>query len=261
MYYWPTMKPELTIVIPTLNEAGYVGRLLECLERQTYRDFEVVVADTASTDQTVAIANGFADRLPLKVVENTPRGVSHGRNAGAAAGTGAYILFLDADSTFADDFLAIMMRETKRRGLNIATARFWINSWSIFDILGAVIMGVYCALVAHTKHPLAGGFCILVERSYHDKIGGFDPTYKLAEDHQYAAAVVAAGGKFAYIYKTKIIFEMRRFIQQGRLKIFWKWMSSEWYRRTHGFKVDKDFSYGFGEHSEPSANSKDAPKP
>ena len=59
------MKPELTVVIPTLNEAGYVGRLLECLERQTYRNFEVVVADTASTDQTVAEARGFAERLPL----------------------------------------------------------------------------------------------------------------------------------------------------------------------------------------------------
>jgi glycosyltransferase involved in cell wall biosynthesis len=223
------------------------------LERQSYRDFEVVVADTSSTDQTVEIAQGFMGRLPLKVVEDTAKGVSHGRNAGAAAGTGRCILFLDADSVFADDFLDIMMSEFRRRGLNIATARFWINSWNLFDIIGAVIMLTYCALVAHTRHPLAGGFCILVERAYHDKVGGFDPTYTLAEDHQYAASVVAAGGKFAYVYKTKIIFEMRRFIQQGRVKVFWKWMSSEWYRRTHGFKVDKDFNYGFGEHSEAPA--------
>lgn len=250
MYYCHIMEYELTVVIPTLNEASYVGRLLECLERQTYRNFEVVVADTSSTDQTIEIAKSFQGRLPVKVVEATLRGVANGRNAGAAAGTGRYILFLDADSVFADDFLAIMISEFKRRGLGLATARFWINSWNVFDMFGAGIMMAYCALVAGTRHPLAGGFCMLVQRTYHDKVGGFDPTYTLAEDHQYAAAVVAAGGKFAYIYKTTIIFEMRRFIQQGRVKIFWKWMSSEWYRRTHGFKVDKDFHYGFGEHDD-----------
>lgn len=257
------MAHELSVIIPVLNEEAYIGRLLDCLAQQDYVDFEIVVADSASEDKTVEVAKSYGDRLDLSVVEQQTglKGVSYARNLGAARAEGEFLLFLDADGVFSDDFLRIMVSEFKRRRLGIATARFWINSAHPLDVFGACLVAVYAWAVEHTAHPLAGGYCIMVKREYHEKIGGFDPTYTLAEDHQYAAAVVAAGGAFAYIRKTKIIFEMRRFIEEGRGRVFSKWIRSELYRRTHGYRVDKDFKYGFGQHKPSAAKPKDSGRP
>jgi glycosyltransferase involved in cell wall biosynthesis len=236
-------------VIPALNEEGYIGRLLDCLLAQTFQDFEVIVADSSSTDGTVRVAERYKHRIAHLNIETTvARGVSNARNAGADAAVGQYLLFFDADVSIPNDFLEIFMGEVQRRRLTLSTAQFSIQSHNLADILGLYICRFWTWINQHSQHPIVGGFCILAERSLHHKIGGFDPTYKLSEDHQYAAAMVQAGARFGYILKTAVIFDMRRFNQQGKLKTFSIWIRSEIYRHTHGYRVDKDFDYNFGQH-------------
>lgn len=87
------MKPEISVIIPALNEEKYIHYALDGLKSQTFRNFETIVVDGGSDDKTVSIARKHAIVLHCK-----KRGVSAARNRGAQAARGRILLFLDADT-------------------------------------------------------------------------------------------------------------------------------------------------------------------
>ena len=92
-------KTMVSIIIPTLNEEEYIGHLLDCLQKQTFNNLEIIVADANSKDRTVEIAQMYR----AKVVKGGRSAV--GRNNGAAVAHGEILLFLDADIKFGNSFL------------------------------------------------------------------------------------------------------------------------------------------------------------
>jgi len=86
----------LSIIIPTLNEEGNLSQCIKSLANQTMQDFEVIIADGGSADQTVDIAeeNGFT---VLMVEKTRPHDVSTAKNLGAKYAVGEILFFLDAD--------------------------------------------------------------------------------------------------------------------------------------------------------------------
>lgn len=97
----PAVSPRLvSVIIPVRNGAALLPHQLRALASQTYDGpWEVVVADNGSTDHTVAIAQGWADRIPnLRIVDASRQaGVNCARNEGARAARGDLLLFCDAD--------------------------------------------------------------------------------------------------------------------------------------------------------------------
>jgi len=81
----------LSIIIPTLNEEKFLPHLLISLKEQTFKDFEIIVADNNSTDATRSIAL----KSGAKMVEGGLP--ARGRNNGAKVARGEWLLFLDAD--------------------------------------------------------------------------------------------------------------------------------------------------------------------
>lgn len=96
---------EVSIIVPTLNEAQNIGRLLASIQRQEGVLSEVIVVDQDSNDHTVAIAESFGARVVR--VERSPyyRPPSQSRNIGAASSTAPIITHLDADMELGDQFL------------------------------------------------------------------------------------------------------------------------------------------------------------
>lgn len=93
--------PIVTVIIPTFNVAEYIGDALESLRTQTFRDFEVVIIDDCSTDNTVAIAESFSDAFPLSIIKSEKNvGAATARNIGLAASSGEWVTLLDADDTW-----------------------------------------------------------------------------------------------------------------------------------------------------------------
>ncbi len=88
----------ISLVIPTLNEAGVISTLMMQLRRQSLKDMEIIIADGGSADDTVALAKD----LGAKVVLSEP-GRGKQLNAGARAATGSILLFLHADSSLTSD--------------------------------------------------------------------------------------------------------------------------------------------------------------
>ena len=89
----------VSAVIPTLNEAGRIGPLIESLRRERELK-EIIVADGGSTDDTASIAERLGTRLVT-----SDRGRGQQLRAGAAVGRGEFLLFLHADSVFPQDGL------------------------------------------------------------------------------------------------------------------------------------------------------------
>ena len=95
-------KKRISIVIPCYNCKDLIGETLDSLEKQTYKDFEVICVNDGSKDETLAYLNEQSKvrNLDMKVVDKENGGVSSARNNGIDASTGKYLLFLDADDVY-----------------------------------------------------------------------------------------------------------------------------------------------------------------
>ncbi len=245
--------PIISVIIPCLNEEGYVSRLLEDLVRQEDADFEVIVVDSDSVDGTVTEVERFLGRLSLRLVKGERKGPAFARNLGARHARGTWLIFLDADLRIPDpDFLSVMVGEAERRGLVTASSDYKVSSPKLGDRLGMWITRRYLRLLAWTSHPVALGFCILTRRDVFDSVGGFDRTLKVAEDYDYVSRSAGPSRRFAFIAQTHCITDIRRFEDGGRGIEFLKAIGYEIYRFTHGYRIEHDpFNYRFGEHKKP----------
>ena len=93
-------KPLVSIIITTKNESKNIGYLLKSFTKQNYSNFEIIVVDNYSTDDTVNIAQRFTNKIYLQGPER-----SNQRNFGAQKAKGKYLLFLDADMELTFDII------------------------------------------------------------------------------------------------------------------------------------------------------------
>jgi glycosyltransferase involved in cell wall biosynthesis len=96
--------PQVSVVIPAYNCAAYVGQAVDSVLRQTYTDWEIIVVDDGSRDDTKLILEQYGDRIRYIYQQN--QGVSIARNRGIELARGEFIAFLDADDYFLPDKIA-----------------------------------------------------------------------------------------------------------------------------------------------------------
>lgn len=105
-----------SIIIPLYNKADYIAETLKSVLNQTYCDYEVIVVNDSSTDNSLEVASSFQDeRIHIYTKEN--EGVSAARNYGIMHAKYDYIAFLDADDIWESDYLECQ----KKLILNSAT--------------------------------------------------------------------------------------------------------------------------------------------
>ncbi len=106
--------PLFSAVIPTYNRETYVPLAVESVLRQTCNDFEIIVVDDGSTDQTGTALRRFKDKIVCLRQPNG--GVSKARNTGIAAARGKWIAFLDSDDEWLDSYFATVADLISRHG-------------------------------------------------------------------------------------------------------------------------------------------------
>jgi len=98
--------PKVAVIIPTCNRSTYLKRAIESVCAQTYTDFEIIVVDDASTDDTPEVVAQFRDK-PIKYIRHAERkGGSAARNTGITHSQSEYIAFLDDDDEWLPEKLA-----------------------------------------------------------------------------------------------------------------------------------------------------------
>lgn len=104
-------QPLVSVIVPTFNRSPYLQTALHSVFAQTLTDFELIVVDDGSTDETATLLDAIRDPRLRVVRHETNRGIATARNSGLAAASGKYIAWLDSD-------------DTCRRGRLAAQARF-----------------------------------------------------------------------------------------------------------------------------------------
>ncbi len=177
------MNPELTIVIPTKNEEKLIGTLLSSLLEQDYppiRTTKIYVADI-STDRTKEIAESFADRLNIKVIEGGPVAVA--RNNGAAQAKSEFVLFLDGDMDLGKkNVIKNAVAIAQKKQLDCVGAYVQCKNGNILDgFLYGVSNGIQ--FLSKFISPFATGMFMLFRKSAFDALGGFDTKTLFGEDY------------------------------------------------------------------------------
>jgi glycosyltransferase involved in cell wall biosynthesis len=95
--------PKISVIIPTYNRADYICETIDSVLNQTYKDFELIVVDDGSTDDTKKKLEKYGSKIKLIEQPNSERAVA--RNNGVKNSTGEYIAFLDSDDIWIEDKL------------------------------------------------------------------------------------------------------------------------------------------------------------
>lgn len=243
------ITPFFSIVIPTLNEENFLPRLLACLAKQTYKDFEVIVCDGNSGDKTVEKAFQFINKLPqLLVLSNLKRNVSYQRNLGARQAKGVYLQFMDADVVIKKGYLNNLQKNLQKKDIPVATTWMMPDSKHPADEAMIFLTNIVIETSRYLDIPFAPGYNIVVKRSLFAKIGGFGEHIRHAEDHHFVQQAAGKGYLMSVFKEPKLTVSLRRLRREGRLTVARKYAKAILYILFKGPITRDIFDYPMGGH-------------
>ncbi len=215
-----TITPKLSIVIPVLNEEKYLPTLLTDLSHQTYTDFEVIIVDGRSDDQTVAKANHFNHRFPkLTILKSEVRNVCTQRNQGAAIASAPLVLFMDADNRLPTYFLQGLKYRIDLTDPDIFTT--WIASEgnNTNSVAIATVINLYFDLQSGSDNPPTIEAMLGFKKEIFNKLKGFNPKLVINEGNDIVKKAIKRGYHFELFKDPTYIFSLRRLRKQGTIKL------------------------------------------
>jgi len=243
------MKPFFTIIIPTLNEECFVGKLLTDLSKQKLKNFDVIVVDALSEDKTIEEVKKYNSILSIsKIIKIKGRNVSRQRNTGARYAKGSYLVFLDADSRVTNNFLQKLFFY-----INTHKGLLFIPAFSVSkrDPQLSMVVDFANALISLSNKigkPFSTGGSMILEKNFFYIIGGFPEDVPLSEDHLLVRNAYKFGVNAKFLSTIKVKFSLRRFKREGKLEMLFKYIKSTIYFLAKG-KVDKQIiTYEMGGH-------------
>ena len=113
MSFQTDKKPQISVVIPVRNCEKFIARSIEDVLAQTFSDFELLILDNESTDNTPNIIKEYEEKYPDKIRVDIHKnvGVAGNRNLGIDLAKGEYIMFIDADDRVLPDYCEVYLRE------------------------------------------------------------------------------------------------------------------------------------------------------
>lgn len=118
-------KPVISIIIPIYNTQKYLSRCIGSVLEQTYQDFELILVDDGSTDNSLELCRKWSkidQRIVLISQENG--GVSKARNAGLDVAKGKYITFIDSDDWVSSNYLAVLLETMEKNDAQLVVGSF-----------------------------------------------------------------------------------------------------------------------------------------
>ena len=101
---------KISVILPVFNGEKYINKSIESVLNQSVMDFELIIINDGSNDNTLDVINSFSDDR-IKLINQSNHGPGYSRNRGLEIASGEYIMFLDADDWFRDDALEIAYSE------------------------------------------------------------------------------------------------------------------------------------------------------
>lgn len=111
--------PKISVIMPSLNVAQYIGACLESVVSQTYRDLEILMIDAGSTDGTIDVIQGYAEKdSRIKLIHSDKKSYGYQVNLGLDAMSGDYVGFADTDDVLVPDAYEVLYRTLDKNRLD-----------------------------------------------------------------------------------------------------------------------------------------------
>lgn len=206
----------ISVVIPLYNKRGTVARAIQSVLGQSFRDFEIVIVNDGSTDNSVDEVERISDPR-IRLINQANAGVSAARNKGIEEAKGEYVALLDADDGWDSDYLATQMRLAEANpqcDVFAVNYRFRDTNGKITDtiIRNLPFTSEHGVLsnyfeVASTSHPPMWTSAVMARKKAFQEIGGFPVGIKSGED-LLTWARLACRFKIAYSRKVCATFNV-----------------------------------------------------
>lgn len=175
----------ISVVIPLYNKQRCIRSTIESVLNQTYSDFELIVVDDGSTDDSASVVAELSDPR-IHLVRKANGGVSSARNAGIRQATSEYIAFLDGDDLWEPEFL----EEVNKMITDFPEAGIWGTSYFFLKQGAKVSAGKplpdgFYGIIDNSSWNLAHVYCstaVCCRKSALEEIGGFDERIAYGED-------------------------------------------------------------------------------
>lgn len=218
-----TPEPLFTVIIPTLNEEKRIPLLLKDLEKQSLRNFEIIIVDANSKDKTLAKVREFQKRLKdLKIIISNKRNVSFQRNLGAKKAKAKWIVFMDADNRISKNFLKEIKTQLNKHNPDILSTWMKPDTRQNKDKLIANIINLFIEFQKKTKRPTILEAFLCIKKDSFNKLKGFNEKVKWAEGSELMERVVKNKMKFVFLKKPSYKTSFRRIHKDGVFKMLTK---------------------------------------
>jgi glycosyltransferase involved in cell wall biosynthesis len=214
------------VVIPMYNAGKTIVETLRGLEKQTYKDFQVILVDDGSTDDTRNVVEKFKEKSNLDIVlicqQNSGPAVA--RNLGAKKATGDIILFTDSDCIPPRNWVAEMIEPIGKDivgvhcGYKVKNPEFLVARYIDFEIRRRH------SKIYNKITDSVGTYSFSIKKEVFDEMGGFNTSYSMA-----------SGEDFEFSYKLsengyKIFFTDKTYVYHYHPDSLWKYLKQQFYR-------------------------------
>ena len=189
-------EPLVSVIIPVFNRAHTIHRAISSVLAQSYRNFEIIVVDDASSDGLAVALDIFNDASLRCIAHPRNRGAAAARNTGIAAANGEFVAFLDSDDAWLPDKLAHQIAAMEGQPPDVAghvcayecvkdgyPARRLIPDWSPHTFYRGQLLGCTCG----------PGTTLLCQRDIFAEIGPFDEELRRLEDWDWLLRLAERG--------------------------------------------------------------------
>jgi len=174
----------VSVIIPTYNVAYYLSECIESVLSQTYKEYEIIIVDNNSIDETLEVAEKYKTQYPtlITIFKEKRQGAAIARNTGLKYAKGDWIQFLDADDIMLNNKLEVQLKLIEQNIAFIVGAWIYLNTDLIkdfhyvkeSDIIKSVFKGSNCGQTSAN----------LWNKAYLNRIGGFDESVPDTNDYE-----------------------------------------------------------------------------
>mgnify|MGYP001418087708 CR=1 FL=1 len=171
-----TVNPLVTVYVTNFNYANYIKQSIESVLAQTYKNFELIIIDDGSTDNSREIINRYVEKKNIRVIFQENKGLIASNNIAVRAAQGKYIMRLDADDYLDENALLVLVNAIEKSD-NLALVfpdYYYVDADG--QVTGQERRHDFQAQVTLLDQP-AHGACTLIRRNCLLEVGGYSPEF------------------------------------------------------------------------------------